>query len=267
MKKIIIAINLLLLTASSVASAELLIRPRALLGYTDYKEFTSFLETIPNQSDTTETSTGRSTYVTGGIGVTIASENYYFDLIYTTSFETTIDFQDTEDGGLTFEDDFERNDLSLTLGKTLNNGLAIYVGYKSAKNTSTFSGDEVDEPSKDIFKSTGPYIGVAKSVSLKNASLSFNVAVASLKGKFESTDDTINNLEADNTLGYSLHITYDHFLTADSGMMIKGSFQQYRYDDFVFDGPFDDPLLLGAQVTFDREETIIVAELIYYINF
>ncbi|MDH5389365.1 MAG: hypothetical protein OEY06_13085 [Gammaproteobacteria bacterium] len=237
-KSIRLAVLPVLLSATFTASAaDTLIRPRASLGFASYD--LAFTQSGAAISD--------SSYMSGGFGVTIAQDKLYFDFAYNTSLGATFD-----NGGV--DDDFNRTDLSLTVGTALNGGLSIFGGYKNG-STEYFN---YFGPSANMhFDTSGLFFGAGISNSINdNSSISFNGAIALLDGSL--TDDGINPYDATAaTVGLSLGASYNYYLNNDSGFSLKGTYQSYNFVDWA-DANYNIP---------DTVESIIAVEASYFFNF
>lgn len=238
MKITAFSLTLLLVSASFTSYADTLFRPRVSLGYTSYElAFTGSGNSLAD-----------STYLAGGFGATIAADNLYFDIAYTTSLGATYD-----NGGI--DDDFERTDLNLTLGVVFEGGFTLFGGYKIGK--SEYS-DTVSTATLLTFEATGPYFGVGMSTSLPDGSFSFNIALAFLKGELTDNDTFFVPYDAEaDTIGFSMGAGYTHFLGNDSGIALKGALQFYSFVDWV-----------DANATIDdTDETVISVDISYFANF
>ena len=236
-----------LLAAASLPAyaSDVLVRPRASLGLASYSL------TIGDAGSEAEAT---SSYIKGGFGLTIAKENLYFDLGYSTSFGATHD-------AFIVEEDFVRTDLNLTVGTALNNGLSVFGGFKTGESelSDTFTGLTTS------FKASGIFFGASKSWSGANDSISVNAAIAFLDGELTDDDPTFdlgysNARDASaNTVGLSFGAGYNYYLSDDSGISLKGMFQSYNFTGWEDPNPY-----LGVP---DTTERLFSAEASYFFNF
>jgi hypothetical protein len=227
-------------TVSISASAETLFRPRASIGYSSYElAFTSTGNSLSSVS-----------YLKGGIGATIATGQLYFDAGYSGSLGAT--YSDTYDSS---DQDFLRNDLTLTVGYVLKNNITVFGGYKSGTTeyTNWLSPDTVTK-----FEASGPYFGAGIGVPVGDGVLSFNGAIAILSADLTDNDPNFiqYNASAD-SVGLSLGVGYSMSFGGTSGLAFKGSFQSYNYTGWT------DP----NYTIDDTQETIFSFDVEYYYNF
>lgn len=234
MKKILSLLFVGLVTGQSAnVSAETLMRPRASLGFASYE--LDFVDT--------STTFDPITYLALGAGITLAKDNLFFDASVTTALGASYDF------GATSDENFYRNDIALTAGLLLNDGLSVFGGFKIGQT-------EFDNPypgaSVLTFDSSGLYGGVSKSIPMQQNVLSINAALAIMGG--ELSDSAGYSTEGD-TFGFSMGATYSINLSADNGIMVRGGVQSYSFVDF------DD------NATSDTTEVIVSADVAYFVNF
>jgi len=227
--------------ATSISvSAETLFRPRASIGYSSYElKFTG-------ASSGTLSSVS---YLKGGVGATIASGKLYFDLGYTGSLGAKYD------DGVVADQDFLRDDLTLTVGYALPNNVTVFGGYKSGTTEYT----AFDEPNTTLkFEATGPYFGAGISIPTGSGVWSINGAIAILSATLK--DDTVGFTPYDasaDSVGFSLGAGYTLTFDGGQGLSFKASYQTYDYTGW------SDPVYTIP----DIEETILALDVEYYINF
>lgn len=243
MNKIVPLLFLGLVTVQAAnVNAETLVRPRAAIGYASY-------ELSP--SDPSLDSISDTSYMTLGAGATIAQDNMYFDVSFTTALDASHDFSSTGQ-----DEDFFRNDLALTVGFVLDQGLSVFGGYKSGKT-------EYDNPATSAtstvltFETSGIFGGASMSFPQGNDVISVNVALAFMEG--ELTDDDTVAIPFDetaDTLGLSFGAAYVKNISNDAGLIFKGAFQLYAFSDWT-----------GNYTLDDLDESIFSLEATYFMNF
>lgn len=233
-----------LLLASQSVSAESLFRPRASLGFATYDL----------SADQGQTQLNKSTYMSLGVGATLAINSFYMDIASTQSLGAEYDNEDT---GLT--EDFARDDFAFTLGFAAKNGFSIFGGYKTG--SSEYGNPFTPSSSTTMtFDTSGFFTGASFGFPLNDSSsLSISGALAFLDGELKDNDigsGTPYNAEA-NSFGLSLAMTYTANFTDTSGLTLKGGIQSYSFVDWEDPNYFID----------DMNETILAMELGFFIGF
>ena len=202
-------------TAQQVSAGDdILIRGRVSVGYSSYA--------LPDAT---------SQYLAIGVGITYVTGNIFFDAFGSSSVDATHDWP-------SFEGEFQRTDTALTGGYLLGDGWSIFGGYKWG--TSEFSRN-VDASYKLTFEAYGIFGGVSKTIGLsRGTSISLSGALASMEGDLYNTS-TLN--DSGKTLGLSFSAAYKLSLSADSGIRIRGFYQNYSYSDFNSESDFDEEIL------------------------
>ena len=215
------------------AEGDDLLRGRASVGYSSYAL------TITGTGSTTPDAT--SQYLAVGAGLTYATGNIYFDASGSTSVGATHDWPQ-------FEGDFQRTDTALTGGYLLDEGWSVFGGYKWG--TSEFSKD-ADPSYKLTFEAYGFFGGASKAISLGNGtSLSLTGALASMKGDLYNNSSLNDSGDA---LGLSFTAAYNLPLGTDSGIQVRGFYQNYSFSGFSAGN--------------DANETILGIEAGYHLDF
>lgn len=220
------------LLASSSVIADIKFRPRADIGIAAYE-----LElNVPG-----ETLGGDATYLKAGIGASIITGRWYFDLGYGTSINAEADSEGDKS-------DFERTDLTLTAGYVFQNNVTVFGGYKTG--TSEFSNWANDPGFSEEFTADGIYGGAGINFPLGGNVLSLNAALALLDGEY--SDNGGFTATAD-TIGISFGAGYNIPMSKTAGIVIKANYQSYDYDDWTsagtnLDGVNANESILGVDV-------------------
>jgi hypothetical protein len=232
-------IALTCISASISASAETIFRPRVSLGFSSYElAFTNSGSSLSSVS-----------YLKGGIGATVATGQLYFDAGYSGSLGAKYD------DGVVADQDFLRNDLTLTVGYVLPNNFTVFGGYKSGTTEYT---DWLSVDTTTKFEASGPYFGAGIGIPAGSGVLSFNGAIAILSADLTDNDPNLIpfNASAD-SVGLSLGAGYSMSFGGTSGLAFKGSIQAYNYTGWT------DP----NYIIDDTKETIVSFDVEYYYNF
>ncbi len=235
---------LLSIIAASIASASLntsadtLFRPRASLGYSSYEL------TLTDPGDTLS----ESSYLKGGIGVTIATGQLYFDLGFSNSLGATYD------EGVTPGEDFNRSDTTLTIGYVFSNNMTLFGGYKSGSSEFNNSSTSV---SSTKFDASGPYLGLGIGFPSSGGTWSFNAAIAALSAELTDNDTGIPFNASADAVGFGLGAGYSMPFGSTQGLSFKANFQSYDYTDW------EDPNYIPP----DIQESIFAMDVEYYYNF
>jgi len=153
------------------------------------------------------------------VGLTAGFGEFYVD----GKFDTTIAGAHNT---FVVDEDFQRDEITITAGYSVSESMTIFGGYKSTE-TSLMAPPGFGW-SEDNFQAKGLFAGAAAGFPMGNdASLSANVAVALLTGDY--TDSTFLATTGD-TVGVSVGLTYNRYLSDTTGIAITGSYQGYAYD-------------------------------------
>lgn len=172
------------------------------------------------------------------LGLTyIRSDALYFDLAYkhtlSGSWETyrilfTID---PETGNPVYlgegmrKDDYDRNDITLTVGKVLDSGVQIFAGYQNSDTDIAGQWIIVDEEGFDV---SGFFIGAGKSFKVNEGSLNLNAAYGSMSA--ELIDGWGDSHDSTGGSGYSIGATYTVYLNDNLSANFEIKQQNYDYD-------------------------------------
>jgi len=239
-------LNATILTAGLLAStsvfADAKFRPRVDVGLANYE--LTIIE--PPFAD----STSKSTYLKAGIGGTIITGRWYFDLGYNGSINAEAD---ESFGGTS---DLVRKDLTLTAGYVFQSNWTVFGGYKSgASEFSNYTGDTTGFT--DEFTADGLYAGAGVNFPSGKNVFSINAALAILNGEYSSNAGT--EFSADSA-GLSFGAGYSMPFSNTSGLAIKANYQYYDFQNFEDGAGF---VLDNVEVT----ESILSLDVGYYATF
>ena len=238
-----------ILTAAVLAPtsvfADAKFRPRVDVGIASYNLDIVFPDTSESNS--------KSTYLKAGIGGTIITGRWYFDLGYNGSINAEAEDEvDTTD--------FVRSDLTLTAGYVFPSNFTVFGGYKSGSSEYTYtdaSGDTIE------FSGDGIYGGAGINFPSGGNVFSVNAAIAALDGELTYNDGTTPansfTATASQTIGLSIGAGYSIPLGNTSGLAIKANYQAYNYEDYEIDGI--------AITGLKTDESIFAVDVGYYITF
>jgi len=180
--------------------------------------------------------TAKSSYVAANLGGTWVSPlGIYIDISGQKSLSANHDLW--ENSTVSNPQKFSRDSYTLTGGyiHVLSGGANVtgFGGYTHAKATlsapqgATIGGNTILF-SKDIFESSGIFLGVGGGVPALRGQFSGSLALAGMKGNWK--DDNVFDNEADTTLGFSLSGAYTYKLSDSLGITADLRYQQYKYD-------------------------------------
>ena len=174
------------------------------------------------------------------LGATVITEsNWYVDLGSRTSmsakWNTSELFGDVFPG---IEDqDFDRKDYTLTVGKALGDGLSVFGGFQNGESElkidlTPFGG--IAEWIKQ--KTQGFFGGVGKGFSMGNGVLALSGAIGIMNAEISYSDGSPSD-KSDSGSGVSLGVAYNYFFTKNIGITAELKHQSYKlkYTDFSGD--------------------------------
>lgn len=178
------------------------------------------------------------------VGLTYVTSNmYYADLGLKKSLGTDWEYSD-EIGSI--EEDYDRTDYTLTLGKVLNNGIQVFAGYQNSSATMDLPPEFFSVPDEKI-KISGFFAGIGKSFSFENSSFNINFAIGKMDGKLTDAQG-IENDSGDGS-GNSFGATYTYFLSDSSTVSLEFKQQKYTYtydnSDIILTAGDDKVSMLG----------------------
>lgn len=141
------------------------------------------------------------------------------------------------------DQDYDRDDLTITIGKVLENGIQLFGGYQQSESDIDLpdglfpvAGGFVDKEEIDL---DGFFIGIGKPFSIGPGSLNLNFAYALMDAELI---DSIGEKSKGDGDGYSLGLAYSFYFTDNLGLNFEYKLQRYSYD-------FDLSQSAAAQVT------------------
>lgn len=182
---------------------------------------------------------------------TFAGDGMYVNLTYSTSLDDTTehDLYSPEIAP------FDRSEFSATLGFPMSDTSSVFVGIRS--NTSTYS-TNLDGSTLE-FNASGLFAGMSFGFPMgDNSALSVSAAGALMSGELSGDyyfSGNPVNATTDSTFGYSLSASYSYFLSDDSGVGLKASYQGYDYTGW------------SDNTIADLTETITAVEVSYFMSF
>ena len=164
-------------------------------------------------------------YTSLNLGVTrITSDALYYDIAYKkglsaswNTFELT-DFPD---------EDYSRSDITLTVGKALDNGIQVFAGYQNSNSAIALPTSWELVPEEE-FNITGFFLGAGRSFKVNEGSLNVNLALGSMDAKLLDGGGEWNDSTSGS--GYSIGATYTMFLSEDISANFELKQQKYEYE-------------------------------------
>lgn len=226
MKKTLVAISLTALSlAPLVAQAEGgLLRVRGGLAAVSYV-FPS-PNGMPDQKSSFGAMTLGGSYVTEG--------GWFIDLATRNSLGAKWNAKEYNEaqGEFTEDADFSRDELTLTLGKSLGSGWALFGGVQASTLEQVFPA--TTSGGESTWKQDGSltFLGVSKAFSMGSGALSVSGALGSLKYDFPEWAG-----QPDRGAGGSLGVTFTYPFTNNLGIAADARFQRYtiKWQDTDFD--------------------------------
>lgn len=200
----------------------------------------------------------KSDYMSLNLGATYITPNaFYVDLGFKqdtsaswNTVELNPDFNDGKD------ENYSRDDLTLTIGKALDNGMQIFAGYQDSSATialpkiSWVQAGFVEEEEIDI---SGYFFGVGKSFKVGEGSVNLNAAYGFMEGTLvDATGQSWDSTDGD---GYSLGASYTRFLTESFSLNfeLKRQKYSYKYDTggaIILTSGDDEMTMFGANIVY-----------------
>lgn len=175
-----------------------------------------------------------TSYISANFGLTyITPEAYYIDLAMKTStsatwntVELTGDFNDGRD------EDYSRDDITLTLGKALDNGIQVFLGYQDSSATISLPPiswvQDLGSVAEEEIDVSGFFVGIGKSIKVDSGSINLNAAYGSMDGTLVDAVGVSNDSSGGN--GYSLGLTYTRYFSDSLSGNFEVKQQKYSYD-------------------------------------
>lgn len=125
-------------------------------------------------------------------------------------------------GEVTDDADFSRDELTLTLGKSLGSGWALFGGVQASTLEQVFPATSTGAESTWKQDGSLTFLGVSKAFSIGNGALSVSGALGSLKYDFPDWAG-----QPDRGAGGSLGLTFTYPFTNNLGLAADARFQRY----------------------------------------
>jgi hypothetical protein len=174
----------------------------------------------------------KTDYISLNFGVTYITPNaFYFDLGVkqdTSASWNTVELNEGFNDGK--DEDYSRDDITLTIGKALDNGVQIFAGYQDSSANITLpniwvESGYVEEEEIDV---NGFFVGVGKSFKIGEGSFNLNASYGWMDGTL--VDANGNDWDSTDGGGYSLGASYTRFLTESISLNLELKRQKYSYD-------------------------------------
>lgn len=165
------------------------------------------------------------------LGMTyITSDAFYYDLAYKKGLGTSWNTQELTGSP---DEDYSRTDITITIGKALDNGIQVFAGYQNSSTDIALPAAWEMVPEEE-FNVTGFFLGAGRSFKVNDGSLNVNVALGSMDAELYDGDGIWHDSTSGS--GYSLGATYTMFIS--EGMSVNFEFKQQKYDyDFNEEAP------------------------------
>ena len=228
MKKIVfLGVSALMVASSSVVADDGVIRMRAGLSSNSF-------DTLWSGGDL------ETDYTSLNLGLSYITESqWYYDVAYKTDTSATWNTRELSPGFNDGKDeDYGRRDLTLTVGKVLENGVALFIGYQNSAATMALPVDTwqaAGSVSEEEFDVKGFYFGVGRSFSVGEGSLNLNASYGKMDGELVDAGGFRN--EGDDGKGYSLGLAYTYVLGSNTSLTFEAKRQSYSYEydsEFIF---------------------------------
>lgn len=173
----------------------------------------------------------KSSYAAAQIGASyITGSGWYGDLAMRTSLSAKWNTADIIGNPGAEDDDFSRNEVTLTIGKSLGNGLAVFAGLQVVSAEATLSKTNSGLPADEsiTLDNTIAFVGASKSIPVGAGSMSFSGALGVLKEETKNSAGLGGGTQkADTGAGFSLGAGYSHPITQAVSVLADLKFQTY----------------------------------------
>ncbi len=188
-----------------------------------------FSPKISIESQSYETDFTSGDYVSAGGGFTVFNQDGWFlDAEF---------FRNNGDSRVVGE--VTREETTLTVGKSLGNGLSVFGGYKIARSIGV---DEITSTLINVkeieIDTDGVFLGVSKGISVsESGSLSFAGAISPMSARITQEDNNTGDdiVTTGSAVGMSLSGSYNHMLTKQWVSSLGYKFQKFSYGDAIGD--------------------------------
>ena len=198
-------------------------------------------------------------YMSINAGVSyITPDANYFDLAYKTNIDGEWNTQALTEFNDGRDEDYDRDDITITIGRVLESGLQVYGGYQDSHADIYLPPvswvQEEGSVVKEEIDITGFFFGVGKSYKLGEGSLNLNAAYGFMDAELIDAEGVKS--KADGGDGFSLGVAYSYYFSNTLGVSFEFKQQKYSYDFDLSEGA-------AAQVTSgDDELTMLGVNLI-----
>lgn len=179
----------------------------------------------------------KTDYVSTNIGLTFIAGNGIFigaDLKSSNSAKwNTLALLPNEPGEIVNDgqdERYEREDITLTIGKSFSNGWQIFGGYQHSDSDIQLpdaAAITLGWVEKETFEIEGYFLGVGKSFQVGNGSINLNAAYGVMKGTL--SDAIAERFSSGNDSGYSLGASYTYYFSDHFGVSLEVKNQSYTY--------------------------------------
>ena len=181
----------------------------------------------------------KTDYMSLNLGATyITPSAFYFDLGFkqdTSASWNTVEISPAFNDGK--DEDYTRDDLTVTIGKVLDNGIQLFAGYQDSSATialpeiSWVQEGFVEEEEMDV---SGFFLGVGKSFKVGEGSINLNLAYGFMDGTLVDAEG--RSWDSTDGDGYSLGASYTRFLTESFSLNFEVKKQKCRRHSTVGGG-------------------------------
>lgn len=201
-----------------------------------------------------------TSYTSLNLGFSYISESqWYGDIAYKTDTSATWNTGELLDP--TFDDeDYSRRDITLTVGKVLDNGVQIFAGYQNSRATMALPQelqDAIGWVDEEEFNVDGFFVGLGRSFSVGPGSLNLNASYGKMNGELVDALGITN--DGDDGKGYSAGASYSYVLGDAVSMTLEVKKQSYSYS---YRNP-SNPNIIIADTGGDDDMTMIGVNLNY----
>lgn len=168
-------------------------------------------------------------YTSLNVGLTyISQDQWYLDLGYKT--DTSADWNTAELLPVSQDEDYERDDITITVGKIIN-GVQLFVGYQNSKTdmalpliTQQIFGWVAEEE----FNIKGYFAGLGRSFSIGEGSLNINGSMGWMDAELVDASGFSNDASGGD--GYSVGASYTYFFGSKTSVSAELKHQNYSYE-------------------------------------
>jgi hypothetical protein len=191
-------------------------------------------------------------YLALNLGVTyITPSQWYADLGYKT--ETSADWNTSDLLPGTADEDFARRDITLTIGKVLQNGIQLFVGYQDSESTMDLplvAQQALGWVAEEKFEIDGYFVGIGRSFSIGGGALNLNGSIGKMDGDLYDANGIRNAGSGGG--GYSLGAGYTYYFGTSTSVNVEVKHQSYSYDfnndDIIITAGDDEMTMFGLNI-------------------